>query len=122
MKVLGKKIQPKEVPVVRPPLKLTLPKPATYPYSTPLSENKQNTEETMIGEKETVPLASGAKPENKSWFIAMDSSPHVKMKSDSVGLKLKLAKQAETPFINIPSKKQSTAFQNTFRWVEGYLE
>lgn len=81
MKVLSKKM--KEEPIIRPPLKLTLPKPATYPYTTPLSENKQKGEGVQAG------------ADNKTWFIAMDTSPHVKMKTETVGLKVKFSKQPE---------------------------
>lgn len=63
---------------LRPPLKLTLPKPATYPYSTSLTND--------------------SKQDSKSWFVALDSSPHVKMKKEKGGeLKVKLAKQPELP-------------------------
>lgn len=67
-------ISPHSAPVpLRPPLKLTLPKPATYPYSTtPLNNEKED---------------------SKSWFVAIDSSPHVKMKKERGELKVKLAKQ-----------------------------
>ncbi|XP_054280109.1 histone lysine demethylase PHF8-like [Macrosteles quadrilineatus] len=92
MKVLNKKLQIKEEPIVRPPLKLTLPKPVMYPYTTPLSENKLKKEENID--------QPGA--ENKPWFITMDRSRHIKIKAESNGLKVKLAKQAEMPFINLP--------------------
>lgn len=94
MKVLNKKIQQKEVtpfnetisPVSRPPLKLTLPKPVTYPYpSSPLTVKK---------EKDTDKHGDHKELSEKSWFISLDNSPHVKMKQDGEkGLKVKLAKQ-----------------------------
>lgn len=94
MKVLNKKIQPKEEKpfeetgsaVSRPPLKLTLPKPVTYPYpSSPL---------TLKTDKDTDPHGGHKELSDKSWFISLDNSPHVKMKQDGEkGLKVKLAKQ-----------------------------
>ncbi|KAG8320787.1 Lsd1/2 complex PHD finger containing protein Phf2 [Homalodisca vitripennis] len=96
LKMLNKKIQLKTEPISRPPLKLTLPKPVMYPYSTPLCENKLKQEESS-----EQPAQLGT--ENKSWIIAMDHSPHVKMKSEISGLKVKLAKKVKHPFMDVPS-------------------
>ena len=98
MKVLNKKIQPKEEKspdetgslVSRPPLKLTLPKPVTYPYpSSPLTIKTDKDTDAHGGHKDL---------NDKNWFISLDNSPHVKMKQDGEkSLKVKLAKQSSDP-------------------------
>lgn len=94
MKILNKKILSKEDPNPRPPLKLTLPKPAMYPYTTPLSENK------LKKEGEQPLLIAG---ENKSWFISKENPPHLKVKSEVTGLKVKLTKQGDLPYVAVPA-------------------
>lgn len=93
MKLLNKKILLKEDPnPPRPPLKLTLPKPAMYPYTTPLSENKLKKE----GEQ---PLQIAG--DNKSWFITKENPPHLKVKTEHTGLKVKLTKQGDLPYVAV---------------------
>lgn len=106
LKILSKKIQLKTEPSSRPPLKLTLPKPAMYPYTTPLRENKLKKEEEQ-------PLQIGG--ENKSWFITMEHPSHIKTNSEHTGLKVKLTKQGDLPYVAVPSNPTMPhSFHNTF--------
>ncbi|XP_066997900.1 histone lysine demethylase PHF8 isoform X2 [Anabrus simplex] len=83
-------------PVVRPPLKLTLPKPAMYPYSTNSFSNDLHSEPSHltldINHESAVLTENIDKMSRKPWTTIGDTHPHVKYKSEGE-LKIKLAKK-----------------------------